>query len=461
MCEIIHLRLKSHIEEIQGSPYPHHSRASPIRVSEVLTGRGCPAARAGPGPGEFLGIWYKSDGKMFQYICLKQGASQNLELSSNRIKELEAQLKPLQERLNGDWVHSIMTKSCFEQTKSNLADQQKKVIDLQKQLADSKEADLLKQVAALKKDAETCSQDNQRLKDQCEDIKKLKETNHKLEQTNAEYRADIDKMASTPGTIDSTVPQIFGATRRNARKILSKVDVEAAISGANRKYMLRGPIESNNPCYAADTESDDPSQFSYMLGQKPKLKSPYLVKTKRANAGAGLTNDKGKQNLASTVPPNPTMDVMSGLNDTPTNTTPGTNGKGKQKESTAPVTPIIDMTSAVNDTTTNMMPGSTNPKGKQKASTSSGEEDIHSDDDIESKKLVRMQLREMLNVTKNNNGTRRPGIEQVLKSCLEDFLNGAAESGPGLRCTYLNTSGQSIDELMASTSGSHPRTSLS
>ncbi|KAJ3791554.1 hypothetical protein GGU11DRAFT_751541 [Lentinula aff. detonsa] len=304
-----------------------------------------------------------------------------------------------------------MTKSCFEQTKSNLADQQKKVIDLQKQLADSKtastsepsesmsrEADLLKQVAALKKDAETCSQDNQRLKDQvsallhlpssppaCEDIKKLKETNHKLEQTNAEYRADIDKMASTPGTIDSTVPQIFGATRRNARKILSKVDVEAAISGANRKYMLRGPIESNNPCYAADTESDDPSQFSYMLGQKPKLKSPYLVKTKRANAGAGLTNDKGKQNLASTVPPNPTMDVMSGLNDTPTNTTPGTNGKGKQKESTAPVTPIIDMTSAVNDTTTNMMPGSTNPKGKQKASTSSGEEDIHSDDDIESK----------------------------------------------------------------------------
>ncbi|KAJ3769704.1 hypothetical protein FB446DRAFT_601876, partial [Lentinula raphanica] len=38
----------------------------------------------------------------------------------------------------------------------------------------------------------------------------------------------------------------------------------------------------------------------------------------------------------------------------------------------------------------------------------------------------------------------------VSKSRLEDFLNGAAESGPGLRCTYLDTSGQSIDELMAS-----------
>ncbi|KAJ3820004.1 hypothetical protein F5880DRAFT_1509700, partial [Lentinula raphanica] len=262
---------------------------------------------------------------------LKQEASQNSKSSSNRIKELEAQLKPLQERLNGDWVQ----RSRFEQTKNMLADQQKKVIDLQKRLADSKtasiskpsestskEADLLKQIAALKKDAETRSKDNQQLKDQVsallrlpsspaangdllslqseitklttsnvkysEEIKTLKETNHKLEQTNAEYRADIDKMASTSGTIDSTVSQIFGATRRNARKILSKVDVEAAISSANRKYMLRGPIESNNSSYAADTESEDPSQFSYMLGQKPKRKSRFLVKTKRANAGAGL-----------------------------------------------------------------------------------------------------------------------------------------------------------------------------
>ncbi|KAJ3756543.1 hypothetical protein EV361DRAFT_982105, partial [Lentinula raphanica] len=56
----------------------------------------------------------------------------------------------------------------------------------------------------------------------------------------------------------------------------------------------------------------------------------------------------------------------------------------------------------------------------------------------------------MLNVTKNNDGTRRPGIEQVSKSRLDDFLNGAAESGPGLRCTYLDTSGKSIDEFMAS-----------
>ncbi|KAJ3767643.1 hypothetical protein FB446DRAFT_754214 [Lentinula raphanica] len=374
-----------------------------------------------------------------------------------------------------------------------LADQQKKVVELEQQLANSKtastskrlestsnEADLLKQIAALKKDAETRSLDNQCLMDQVsallrlpssssaaagdsvslqneisrltamnvknsEDIKTLKEANHKLEQTNAEYRADINKMASTSGTIDS-VPQIFGTTRRNARKILSKVNVEAAISSASQKYMLRGPIESNTLSYAADNESDNnPTQFSYMLGQKPKRKSPYLFQTKKGNTEPGLTDDKEKQKAP--TPPEPSIDVMSGVNDTPTNTTPDKKDKGKQKASTS------------------------------RAEMSSDEEDIYSDNDVESKvgrtrafysrkgirarwtkeaqeqqsnKLVRTQLREMLNVTKNNDGTRRPGIEQVSKSRLDDFLNGAAESGPGLRCTYLDTSGQSIDEFMAS-----------
>ncbi|KAJ3759305.1 hypothetical protein EV361DRAFT_785052, partial [Lentinula raphanica] len=38
----------------------------------------------------------------------------------------------------------------------------------------------------------------------------------------------------------------------------------------------------------------------------------------------------------------------------------------------------------------------------------------------------------------------------VSKSRLDDFLNGNQNSGPGLHCTYLDTSGQSIDDFMAS-----------
>ncbi|KAJ3831123.1 hypothetical protein F5878DRAFT_647919, partial [Lentinula raphanica] len=105
-------------------------------------------------------------------------ASQTSDSSSKRIKELEAQLKPLQERLDGDWV---------QRTKKMLADQQKKVVDLQQQLANSKnvastwkkteptskEADLLKQVAALQKDAETRSLDNQFLKNQISVLSRL------------------------------------------------------------------------------------------------------------------------------------------------------------------------------------------------------------------------------------------------------------------------------------------------
>ncbi|KIK58888.1 hypothetical protein GYMLUDRAFT_245667 [Collybiopsis luxurians FD-317 M1] len=343
---------------------------------------------------------------------------EEIKTSSSCIDRLDVQNKLLMEQLDGDWVE----KSHLDEAKKALDNQGKKATELQTQLVGAQNAneskasvhvltlewkkkELAQELAQLKtKEAEDlkCLSELQKEKDALqmeiallkslnevlnEEIKVLKVLKCTLEQRNAEYKSEIEALKKrTRGSPslepEASIAQLYGATRRGTRRVLSKVNLVSAVYQVKQKYGLKDPIEEADSSYTTDSKSDKHPKFCLSIGQKPKRSFSYIIKTKDSTQ------------------------------------------KGKGKEH-------VDASSASSDS-----------------------DNVFSDNDMESKaqtnqsnKLVRSQLREMLNVLQNNNSLRCPGIKTTDSSQLEKFLNDPDKYGPGLHCTYLYTSGRNIDKL--------------
>ncbi|KAJ3718811.1 hypothetical protein C8R42DRAFT_723337 [Lentinula raphanica] len=237
--------------------------------------------------------------------------------ASSQIKELETQKKILEEQVGGEWVK----RSRLEATKKALGEQEKKVAALQEQLDDLRkghttvcrvfyvakivqnltESNRSQNISAIQIERDQLLAEVESLKEKIpatpltsqppdlkssKEIQKLKDNIESLNKRISDYRAEINKLKVIAQTKepspepDETVARLFSETIRGSRRTLSRVNVEAASHKALRKYGLGESIEdTTDPAYAAGSETDEAGP-SYLIGQKPKRESPYLDKKK-------------------------------------------------------------------------------------------------------------------------------------------------------------------------------------
>ncbi|KAJ3780239.1 hypothetical protein GGU10DRAFT_337334, partial [Lentinula aff. detonsa] len=250
---------------------------------------------------------------------LKVNTNEELTKKDTKVRTLEKDIKDLQsaktaqatltqdlanenellrDHMDGKWVKQ----SRFDEVQNAQKKDEAKICDLQMQLDEMnlKLSVHQSKLSALRKEKDTLAKDKDELqrqrlalpstasrsgsspKDAELAALKLKNENHEQEIKALRMASAGTSAPATSADADASVAEAFVATRKGARKVLSKVNVDIAVQEARRKYQLADSIEDRDQAYTADNESNQSSHGRFLLGFKPKRKrgSQFMIKDK-------------------------------------------------------------------------------------------------------------------------------------------------------------------------------------
>ncbi|KIK53066.1 hypothetical protein GYMLUDRAFT_250655 [Collybiopsis luxurians FD-317 M1] len=324
--------------------------------------------------------------------------------SVTQINELKAENQLLKERLSGEWVK----KSQFDRLdKSSEVPNDTSILQTKLNILMRNNENLMKQLnlvldhpsSSLSPSASTLQAKIEHLKSKLAAEQTEKDS---LKQNISNYKSKLaelkkSKFGSQSPEPEPTVARAY-TTIRSSRKVLSRVEVEGPLKEAYQKYSLKGAIEDK--ASEADSEAEEDTSVTPVIGRRQKKSRParFSIKSKPST-------DKGKQQAPNTTDSSDSEDVVS-ANDV--------------------------------ESDTSRMQDLYSRKG------------IRSGWTAKEQKMVRTQLHEMLNVRRSKDIVGRDGIETKDPDRLALLEKDPNKYGPKIHCSFLDTSGSTIDDLMDS-----------